>query len=100
MANLFNALGNSQPMMNQSYQQPYNSYAQRFVQNGNPAQNFFESFKQFKQTFSGDPNQVIRQKLQSGEFTQNQLMQAQGMLKQAYEMQNLFGVNPNPNIRR
>lgn len=88
MANLFNALGNS----------PINS-----VQNGNMMNQpmpFLEQFKQFKQTFQGDPNETIKQKLRSGEFTQNQLMQAQGMLKQAYEMQNLFRVNTNPNVRR
>lgn len=86
MASLFNALGGGQVM------------PQRPVQNGMAI--FLEQYKQFKQTFQGDPNEVIRQKLQSGEFTQNQLMQAQGMLKQAYEMQNLFGTNSNPNVRR
>lgn len=86
MANLFNALGNCQ--------QSFNNFAQ------NRPTNFLEQYKQFKQTFQGDPNEVIKQKLQSGEFTQNQLMQAQGMLKQAYEMQNLFGTNSYTNVRR
>lgn len=86
MANLFDALGNGQSQMCSPVQ--------------NRPTNFLEQFKQFKQNFQGDPNETIQQKLQSGEFTQNQLMQAQGMLKQAYEMQNLFGNNTNPNIRR
>lgn len=86
MASIFNALGNS---MNTNQMNPMNN-----------ASNFLEQFKQFKQTFQGDPNEIIKKKLQSGEFTQNQLMQAQGMLKQAYEMQNLFGINTNSNIRR
>lgn len=85
MANLFNALGNGQPI-------------NRSQQNG--IGNFLDQYKQFKQNFQGDPNEVIKQKLQSGEFTQNQLMQAQGMLRQAYEMQNLFGTNSYTNVRR
>ena len=90
MASIFNALGNS---MNTNQMNPMNRPM-------NNASNFLEQFKQFKQTFQGDPSEVIKQKLQSGEFTQNQLMQAQGMLKQAYEMQDLFRTNPNPNVRR
>lgn len=89
MASIFNALGNSMNANQMNQMNPMNN-----------ASNFLEQFKQFKQTFQGDPSETIKQKLQSGEFTQNQLMQAQGMLKQAYEMQNIFRINTNPNIRR
>ena len=85
MANLFDALGNS-PI---SQPQPVPTRP-----------NLLEQYRQFKETFQGDPSEVIKQKLQSGEFTQNQLMQAQEMLKQAYEMQDLFRTNTNPNVRR
>lgn len=85
MANLFDALGN--PQISQPQPVPTRP-------------NLLEQYRQFKQAFQGNPIETIKQKLQSNEFTQNQLMQAQGMLKQAYEMQNLFRVNTTPNVRR
>jgi len=72
MANLFNALGNSRPVQNNQM-------------------NILEQYKQFRQNFTGDPNRIIQQKLQSGEFTQEQVNSAQNMLNQVYEMQRMFG---------
>lgn len=56
---LFNALGNQPNQMN-----------------------IFQQYKQFRENFKGDPNQIIQQKLQSGQITQQQLDQAKSMMAQ------------------
>ena len=66
MSNLFNALGGL-PMF------------------GN-MQNFLTQFNQFKQTFSGDPQQTINQMLQSGQITQGQIDQAKQMADQIQKL--------------
>jgi len=63
---LFNALGNV-PMF------------------GN-MQNFMTQFQQFKQTFSGDPQQTINQMLQNGQINQQQIEQAKQMAEQFRNM--------------
>lgn len=63
---LFNALGNV-PMF------------------GN-MQNFMNQFQQFKQTFSGDPQQTINQMLQNGQINQQQVEQAKQMAEQFRNM--------------
>lgn len=93
MADLFNSLGNTYGM---PVQNPQMGQMPRPVQN---RPNMFEQYKQFRQTFSGDPSAVIQEKLKSGEFTQAQVQQAQNILNNAYEMQKLFGINTDPNIR-
>lgn len=47
-----------------------------------PNQNIFQQYKQFRENFKGDPNQIIQQKLQSGQITQQQLEQAKSMMAQ------------------
>lgn len=39
-------------------------------------------FKQFKQTFQGDPQQEVQRLLQSGQISQEQLNMAQSMAQQ------------------
>lgn len=58
---LFNSLGNTRP---------------------NNLMNMMQKYKEFRQTFNGNPEQIIQQKLQSGEITQQQLEQAKAMMKQ------------------
>lgn len=41
-----------------------------------------QQFKQFKQTFQGDPQQEIQRMLQSGQLTQEQLNTAQNLAQQ------------------
>ncbi len=47
-------------------------------------QNMIQQFQHFKQTFQGNPQQVIQQMLQSGQITQDQLNQAQAMAQQLF----------------
>lgn len=61
MANLFNSLGNNQQF---------------------PTQNIFQKYQEFRRMFRGDPQQIIQQKLQSGEISQQQLEQAKAMMSQ------------------
>ena len=60
MASLFNALGNSG--RNANVQNGMGS-------NGSPQgqMNIFDMYKNFRQMITGDPNDILRQKLQSGE---------------------------------
>ncbi len=66
MANIFNALGN------------------RNMNNGR--QNILQQYQQFRKMFKGNPEDIIRQKLQSGEITQQQLEQAKAMMQQFSQM--------------
>lgn len=50
----------------------------------NPYQNFMQQFQEFKKTFSGNPQEQIRQLLNSGKITQqqyNEAVQKANMLK-------------------
>lgn len=63
MANLFNAL----------------------AQNGSPqpqqgGMNIFQMYRNFRQTFTGDPNEILRQKIQSGEVRPEIVEQAKQIL--------------------
>ena len=54
-------------------------------QQNNPASNFLTQFNQFKSTFSGNPEQQVRQLLNSGRMTQeqfNQFAQTANQLRQ------------------
>lgn len=54
----------------------------------NPTANLIQRFQQFKQSFNGNPQQMVQQMLQSGRVSQSQYnsavqmaQQLQGMLK-------------------
>lgn len=61
MTNLFNALGGNQQTT---------------------PQNIIQQYKQFRQSLKGNPMDIINQKLQSGEITQQQIEQAKAMMNQ------------------
>ena len=48
----------------------------------NPMQNMMQRFQQFKQTFSGNPQQIVQQMLNSGKISQEQYNQAVQMANQ------------------
>lgn len=50
-------------------------------------QNLIQQYKQFRQTFQGDPQQKIQEMLSSGQITQEQVNQARNM---ATEFQKLM----------
>jgi len=47
-----------------------------YEQYGRQQNNLLQQFEQFKKTFSGNPQQIIQQMLNSGRITQDQLNQA------------------------
>ena len=49
---------------------------------GNPTNNIFSRFQQFKQNFKGDPQQTVQQLLQSGRISQDQYNRAVQMARQ------------------
>lgn len=49
---------------------------------GNGFMQMMQQFKQFKETFQGDPKAEVEKLLQSGKLTQAQLNQLQQMAKQ------------------
>lgn len=49
---------------------------------GNGFMQMLQQFKQFKETFQGDPKAEVEKLLQSGRLTQTQLNQLQQMAKQ------------------
>ena len=49
---------------------------------GNGFMQMMQQFKQFKETFQGDPKAEVEKLLQSGRLTQTQLNQLQQMAKQ------------------
>lgn len=50
-------------------------------------QNLIQQYKQFRQTFHGDPQQKVQEMLNSGQITQEQVNQARSM---ATEFQKLM----------
>ena len=42
-------------------------------------QNLIQQYKQFRQTFQGDPQQKVQEMLSSGQITQEQVNQARSM---------------------
>lgn len=51
------------------------------AQRSNPMQ-MMQQFQQFRNTFSGNPQHMVQQMLQSGQITEAQLQQATQMAKQ------------------
>lgn len=71
MASLFNALGNGANVQNGANMgQPQ------------PQMNIFQMYKQFRQNFTGDPNAILQQKIQSGEVRPEVVEQAKQILGQ------------------
>lgn len=72
MANpLFQALGGNRPMMSGPM--------------GNVMQ-MMQQFNQFRSSFQGDPKAEVEKLLQSGQMSQQQLNQLQGMAQQFMQM--------------
>lgn len=70
--------------MNALYQQLQQT---RSAMPGNPdIQNIIKQFQQFKKNFSGDPQQLIQQLLNSGKVSQQQYDQAVQMAKTLQNM--------------
>ena len=57
----------------------FNQYGMNNAQNGG---NVLQRFEQFKKTFSGDPQQIVQQMLNSGRITQQQLNEAMQIANQ------------------
>ena len=51
------------------------------LQRSNPMQ-MMQQFQQFRNTFNGNPQQMVQQMLRSGQITEAQLQQATQMAKQ------------------
>ena len=51
-------------------------------QGNNPLSNMFSKFQEFKNTFSGNPQEVVQQLLNSGKMTQGQFNQLSQMAEQ------------------
>jgi hypothetical protein len=56
---------------------------------GNPQPNFIQQFNQFRQSFRGDPQQMVQQMLNSGKVTQAQYDQA---VQKANMIKNMLGI--------
>lgn len=67
-------------MANQLYNQMMNG--------GNRQNNFLQRFNQFRQSFSGNPQQQIQRMLNSGQITQDQYNRA---VQQAQEIMRMLG---------
>ncbi len=55
---------------------------------GNPQNNFMQRFNQFRQNFSGNPQQQIQRMLNSGQITQEQYNRA---VQQAQNIMRMLG---------
>lgn len=55
---------------------------------GNQQNNFLQRFNQFRQNFSGNPQQQIQRMLNSGQITQEQYNRA---VQQAQDIMRMFG---------
>ena len=62
---------------------PNNLYSQL---NGNQLNPMFNRIKQFKETFSGDPKQMVQNLINSGRISQAQLNQYAQQADQIYKM--------------
>lgn len=58
-----------------------NSILNQMSQSNNPAQ-VMQRYRQFRNSFSGNPQQMVQQMLQSGRINEAQLQQAIQMAKQ------------------
>lgn len=54
-----------------------------------PAPNFFAQLQQFARTFSGNPEQIVRNMLQTGQMSQQQFDQ---LSQQASQIQAMMGL--------
>lgn len=59
----------------------------QMMNQANPMANFMQRFQQFRQTFSGNPQQMVQQLLQSGKVSQAQYQNA---MRMAQQMQGLL----------
>lgn len=66
-------------MPNPFYRQP---------QQMNPMMNMMNQFNQFRNTFSGDPKQIVANMLQSGQMSKQQFEQ---LAQQANQFRNMMG---------
>lgn len=74
-------------MPNNLYNQLNNSQSQNFGNNFNNLQNIMNEFTKFKNSFQGDPKQMVQQLLQNGKMSQSQYNQLSQM---ALQFKNLF----------
>lgn len=56
------------------------------MMNNNPMGVMMNSFNQFRNAFTGDPKQKVQELLNSGQMSQDQYNQLQGMAKQFMQM--------------
>lgn len=63
-----------------------NPLYQSMMMQNNPAMNLMKQFQQFRQTFSGNPQQMVQQLLQSGRVSKAQYDNAVQMAKQMQGM--------------
>ena len=61
----------------------YNQYQQ---QNQNPVNGFMQKFQQFRQSFSGDPQEQIQKMMNAGKISQQQYNSAYQMAQQVMRM--------------
>lgn len=54
--------------------------------NQNPMMNMLKNFQQFKNSFTGNPQQMVQQMLNSGQISQSQYAEAVEMAKQFMNM--------------
>lgn len=54
--------------------------------NRNPMMDMMKNFEQFRKTFSGNPQQMVQQMLNSGQISQQQYAEAVEMAKQFMNM--------------
>lgn len=59
-----------------------NPLYQKYGSSPNMMQTFQQQFQQFRQSVQGDPQQIIQQKLQSGQITQDQVNAAYQQARQ------------------
>ena len=57
-----------------------------YQQFGNPMMNMMKDFQQFKKSFTGNPQQMVQQMLNSGQISQKQYAEAVEMAKQFMNM--------------
>lgn len=75
---LFERFGNNQ-QINQNYGAAPNYQSNNPISN---MTNMMKSFNQFKNSFTGDPKQIVMNLLSSGQMSQTQFGQLQEMAKQ------------------
>lgn len=74
-------------MPNNLYQQLNSQNQGNMVNNGNGLPNMINKFNEFRNSFQGNPQQMVQQLLQSGRMSQGQFNQLRQM---AHEFQNLL----------